>query len=140
MEFGEKVKTARLAKGLTQKQLAETTGIALRTIQNYELGERHPKKKSTYQILAAALGVQESSLMDEGEEFLLEAHEQYGGRGRKQAEEIIKNFRVAAAGGELDDADLDFIRDAMMQTYWDAKKYNQRFTNHRYQNKDGESD
>ena len=58
--------------------------------------------------------------------------------GIAEAEEVIRTFRVAAAGGELDDDDLDFIRDAMMQTYWDAKQYNQRFANHRYQKGDAD--
>lgn len=138
MEFGEKVKKARQAKGLTQKELAKLTGIAERTIQNYELGERRPKKQETYGILASVLGIPEGTLLDDTEEFILEAQERYGGRGRKQAEEIIKNFRVAAAGGELDDDDLEFIKEAMMQTYRDAKKYNQRFANHRYQDKDSD--
>lgn len=40
MKFGEKVRAARLAAHYSQRQLADMTGIALRTIQNYESGER----------------------------------------------------------------------------------------------------
>ena len=132
MNFGEKIKNARTAKSMSQAQLAKATGISLRTIQNYELNARMPKKRDTYTKLAEALGINEEVLLDESASFVIEASEQYGGRGRQQAEEIIRNFRVAAAGGELDDSDLDFIKEAMMQTYWDAKKYNERFRNKRY--------
>ena len=45
MKFGEKVRAARLAAHYSQRQLADMTGIALRTIQNYESGERLPKQK-----------------------------------------------------------------------------------------------
>lgn len=132
MTFAEKLKTARKQAGLTQKQLADHSHVALRTIANYESGERMPKKAETYEHLARALGTTVKSLKDENSDFVVAAETKYGGKGRKQAEEIIRSFRVAAAGGELDDDDLDFIKEAMMQTYWDAKKYNQRFTNKRF--------
>lgn len=133
MTFSEKIKSARAAKNMSQKQLAEATGISERTIQNYELGSSMPKSKSTYDKLADALGINPQTLLDENAEFVLQAGERYGSRGRKQAEDIIRNFRVAAAGGELDDDDLDFIKEAMLQTYEDAKAYNRRFVNKRYQ-------
>ena len=51
---------------------------------------------------------------------------------------IVRAFRIAAAGGELDDDDLDFIKEAMLQTYEDAKAYNRRFVNKRFLD-DGDS-
>lgn len=132
MTLGEKIKNARTAKNMSQKELAKATGISERTIQNYELNARLPRKRETYAKLADALGVSENLLLDEDASFVLQASADYGRRGRQQAEEIIRNFRVAAAGGEMSDEDLDFIKDAMMQTYQDAKAYNQRFRNHRY--------
>ncbi len=133
MTFAEKLKTARKNAGMTQRKLAEESHVALRTIANYESGERMPKKEETFDNLARALGITVESLKDEHSDFLVKAEKRYGGKGRKQAEEIIRSFRVAAAGGELDDEDLEFIKEAMMQTYWDAKRYNRRFTNKRYQ-------
>lgn len=132
MTFAEKLRTARTRIGMTQGELARKAHVNIRTITNYENGERLPKKEQTYDDLARALGITVASLKDENSDFIIEAEAQYGGKGRKQAEEVIRAFRVAAAGGELDDDDLDFIRDAMMQTYWDAKEYNKRFTNKRY--------
>lgn len=137
MTFSEKIKSARAAKNMSQRDLAKATGISERTIQNYELGASMPKSKSTYEKLAAALEINSQTLLDENAEFVLQAGERYGTRGRKQAEDIIRNFRVAAAGGELDDDDLDFIKEAMLQTYEDAKAYNRRFVNKRYQSGGG---
>lgn len=134
MNFSEKVKTARSAKGMSQKELAAATGISERTIQNYEMGTRVPKKKETYMKLAGALGVSPEVLMDEDASFIITAAERYGSRGRRQAEALANQMRtaVAAAGGALDDDDIDFLRDAMMQTFDDAKRYNQRFRNKKY--------
>ena len=39
MDLGERIKVARLGKGMTQNELAEATGISLRTIQRLEKGE-----------------------------------------------------------------------------------------------------
>ena len=137
MNLAEKIKNARVAKNMSQKELAKATGISERTIQNYELGARMPKKRETYTKLAEALDIREEILLDEDASFVLQAQEQYGSRGRQQAEEVVRNFRIAAAGGELDDDDLDFIKEAMLMTYHDAKAYNQRFRNKRYEPKEG---
>ena len=139
MTFGEKLKTARKQAGLTQKELAQESQLSLRTIINYENGDRMPKQEKAYRQLARVLGITPESLKDENSDFIVEAENIYGGKGRKQAEEIIRSFRVAAAGGELDDDDLDFIKEAMMQTYWDAKRYNRRFTNKRYLHDGGDT-
>ena len=42
MEFGEKIKTRRCELGLSQTELASVCGISLRSVQNYESGQRHP--------------------------------------------------------------------------------------------------
>lgn len=140
MTFAEKLRDARKQAGMTQKELAQMSHLGLRTITNYEKGTHMPQKEETYTNLANALGITVESLKDENSDFVIKAQQQYGGKGRKQAEELIRSFRVAAAGGEFDDNDLDFIKDAMMQTYWDAKRYNQRFTNKRYLNKTSDTE
>ena len=75
MEFNEKIRNARMAKGWTQKDLAQATGMALRTIQNYELGARLPKKRDTYLALAKALDINEDVLLDDNASFVLRASE-----------------------------------------------------------------
>ena len=135
MNLGEKIRNARTAKGMSQKELAKATGISERTIQNYEMGARMPKKKETYTKLAEVLDVRVDVLLDDDAVFLLQAAEQYGSRGHQQAEEVVRHFSVAMAGGEMDDDDLDFIKEAMMAAYHNAKAYNQRFKNKRYDKK-----
>ena len=50
MKFAEKVRAARLNMGYTQKQLAEKTRVALRTIVSYEKGDSYPRKRETLQM------------------------------------------------------------------------------------------
>ena len=42
VDFGEKVKNLRLERNLTQKQLANMAGVAVRAISSYESGNRYP--------------------------------------------------------------------------------------------------
>lgn len=57
MNIGERIKEIRISKGLTQAELSEKSGIALRTVQRIERNEGKP---SLYSIKAMenALGVQ----------------------------------------------------------------------------------
>jgi len=49
--IGSKIKDLRLLKGLTQEELAEQTGLSVRTIQRIESGEVDPR---TYTLTALA--------------------------------------------------------------------------------------
>ena len=140
MTFAEKLRKARKMAGMTQKELAEAAHLSLRTVANYEGGDRMPQRADTYRALARALDITEESLKDDLSDFVVTAQEKYGSKGRRQAEEVVQSFRLAAAGGELSDDDLDFIKEAMMQTYEDAKRYNQRFVNKRYQKDAGKDE
>ena len=54
MTIGERIRMARLEKGLTQRELGEKSGIAEPTIRKYELGKLNPKLE-TLKRLALAL-------------------------------------------------------------------------------------
>ncbi|MBP5603935.1 MAG: helix-turn-helix transcriptional regulator, partial [Ruminiclostridium sp.] len=44
MTFSEKLQRARKNKNMTQAELASKIGVTSRSIQNYELGARYPKR------------------------------------------------------------------------------------------------
>ncbi|MBQ9663910.1 MAG: helix-turn-helix transcriptional regulator [Oscillospiraceae bacterium] len=132
MTLAEKLKNARAAKHMSQRALAEAAGISLRTIQNYELGARMPKRRDTYTLLAEALGIDEKVLLDENADFVLRAGEQYGGRGARQAWDLVADFKGLCAGGEMEEEDMDAIMQALQEAYWDAKKMNRKYVNRRY--------
>lgn len=56
MTAGERIREARIQRGMTQKQLGERAGIAEPTIRKYELGKLNPKYE-TMQKIASALNV-----------------------------------------------------------------------------------
>lgn len=42
VNFGEKIKSLRTQRNLTQKQLADLSGVAVSAISSYEAGNRYP--------------------------------------------------------------------------------------------------
>ena len=133
MEFSQKIRNARLAKDMSQNDLAKATGISLRTIQNYELGARLPKKRDTYAKLAAALDISEEVLLDENAAFVIRANEQFGSRGARQALDMVSDIAALWAGGKMEEEDMDIIMQAMQDAYWQAKKNNRKYANKRFQ-------
>ncbi|MFV0519991.1 MAG: helix-turn-helix domain-containing protein [Lachnospirales bacterium] len=63
MDVGSKIKVYRGLRNITQKQLAEKTGISEISIRKYESGERNPKPNQLKKIASA---------LDLGENFLLD--------------------------------------------------------------------
>lgn len=129
MKFAEKLKAARLDKGYTQKQLAEISHVALRTIVSYEKGDSYPRKRETYAELAKALDVEKNYLLTEDEEFVVNAAEQYGTNGAAQAQAVINGFFGLCAGGTLSENDKDAVMKALQDIYWESKARNvQKYT------------
>jgi transcriptional regulator with XRE-family HTH domain len=62
-DYMEKIKTLRQQQGVSQEELAERSGLSLRTIQRIENGETEPRGDSLKRI-AAALGVTPNEIMD----------------------------------------------------------------------------
>lgn len=62
MTIGEKIKSLRIKKGLTQKQLGDLCNMADSAIRRYELGNVNPKIETVRKI-ADALGVSINDLL-----------------------------------------------------------------------------
>ena len=64
MSIAENIKQYRKKRGITQKQLAEKTGLAVITIQQYEAGKYNPKMNAITQ-LCIALDCKITDLIDD---------------------------------------------------------------------------
>ena len=139
MKFSEKVKKLRKSLKLSQSELAEKIGVSTRSVAAYEAGTSYPRYKETYELLAAALGVDVNYLRTEEEEFMEEVGQEYGTRGQRQAQSILNEAAGLFAGGELSDEDkLAFITE-LQQLFLDSKKRAKRFTPRKYLHEDGET-
>ena len=89
-------------------------------------------RKSNIRKLAEALHISVSYLLDESETdsqshidqdmFILEAKENFGSKGAKEAQEVLGRVNSLFAGGELDEDAKDVFFQAIMSVYMDSKK------------------
>ena len=63
VNIGEKIKTARIAKGLTQEQLGELLGLQKSAVAKYENGRVVNIKRSTLQKISEVLGIRPAELI-----------------------------------------------------------------------------
>ena len=132
MTFGEKIRILRKEKGLSQTELGKSVGASLRTVRNWELEGRYPKKREIYSKLAEVLDCDVSFLLTDSASFVTDAEERYGYRGRKDAEQLVSEVTGLFAGGEMDEEDMDAMMFAIQQAYVDAKRNNQKYTPKKY--------
>lgn len=67
MDIGQKIKKARIKKGLTQEELGNIVGLQKSAIAKYENGRVVNIKRSTLQKLAKALDLRGSDLIIEAD-------------------------------------------------------------------------
>ena len=102
-------------------------------ITRYEHGLSLPRTKDAYKNIADFFGVSVNYLLTEDEEFVVEASEQYGSRGMKQAQELIEGMSGLFAGGTLSDQDKDAVMKALQDIYWESKARNvEKYTPKKY--------
>jgi transcriptional regulator with XRE-family HTH domain len=63
MDLATRIRHARVAKSLTQRQLSEATGLTQQSISHFERGEARPSIDSLLRI-ARALGIQPGELLN----------------------------------------------------------------------------
>lgn len=132
MKFAEKIRELRKERKLTQREVADYCGISLRTYVSYEQDGRYPRRREIYEKMAEIYRVDKNYILTEDEDFIEEAAEQYGSRGRKQAEALVSELSGLFAGGELSERDKDAVMIALQKAYFDCKVDNMKYTPKKY--------
>ena len=140
MLFGDRIKELRNLADMSQQELANRTGLSLRSIQNYESNQRYPKDVAILNKLCAALGTTIEELMKEEDQFILEAASKFGSRGKNDAEKLIEEVGGLFAGGELNEEDKDKVFRAITEMYWKAKDNNRKYTPKKYKKNSGSNE
>ena len=124
MTFGEKLKSLREGKNLSQSKLSEIIGVDRRTIINYEAGKSFPRNMDNYRKIAKWFGVTIDYLLSERDDFVANAYIEGGLRGKREAEVLVAEAGALFAGGSLSDEDKDAVFHALQEAYWFAKAQN----------------
>ena len=137
MTFGEKIKEARLAMNLSQTELAQMTGISERSLYTYEQLGTLPRK-SNIRKLAEALHISVSYLLDESETdsqshidqdmFILEAKENFGSKGAKEAQEVLGRVNSLFAGENWTRTQKMYSSRRLCQFIWTLRKQHGKST------------
>ena len=123
---------------MSQEELAKASNLGINTIRNYEKGRTYPKDRQVYKTLADILGVDADYLHNENDDFVAQAQEKYGSRGKRQAKDLLTDIDGLFAGGDMADEDMDEFMRAVQESFWKAKEKNRKkFTRKDYR-KDGE--
>jgi transcriptional regulator with XRE-family HTH domain len=138
MLFGDRIKELRGLAGMSQQELANKSGLSLRSIQNYESNQRYPKDVAILNKLCKALNTTIEELMKEEDNFIQEASEKYGTRGKKDAQKLVDEIGGLFAGGELNEEDKDKVFRAITEMYWRAKDNNKKYTPKKYRKESDE--
>ncbi len=140
MTFGEKVRSARRALGITQEELASLAGVSQRSVCSYEKDASRPRGLKAYQRLADALQVNINFLLSEDEAFIAEAEDQFGYRGKTGAQKLMQEVTGLFAGGEMAEEDMDELMFAIQTAYIDAKKRNKKYARKDYADQDDQKE
>ena len=95
MEIGHIIKTARLAKGLTQEELGNMVGVQKSAIAKYENGRVVNIKRTTLRKLALALGLKGSDLVPDASEAELTIEEKPTASDDGLSDSVVKLVEFA---------------------------------------------
>ncbi|MGO3751667.1 MAG: helix-turn-helix domain-containing protein [Peptoniphilaceae bacterium] len=132
MNFAKKLRDLRTERNLTQEELAEKSGVSLKSISRYEVGTTKPRSKKFYIKLAEALNTTYDYLVSDEDNFIMDVRENFGSKGAKDANELVDGVIGLMAGGEIPDGDKKVILDAIQEAYYHAKKENEKYTPKKY--------
>ena len=102
------------------------------SITSYEADAFPPRTRELYCKLAEVLGVNVNYLLTQEDEFVMDAGEKYGYRGKKGAETLVNELTGLFAGGELAEEDMDELMLAIQKAYVIAKENNRKYAPKKY--------
>lgn len=126
MTFGEKIRQMRKDLNLSQGDLALLLNVSRRTITAWETDTSRPRTRAIYEALASILNVPVTYLINEEEAFVLDAGEEFGSRGKKEARMLVNELTGLFAGGKMAEEDMDALMLAIQEAYVDAKRNNKK--------------
>ena len=124
MEFGERIQKRRKELSMSQQALAEASGVSLRSIQNYESGQRHPANISIVKKIASVLSVGYEYLLDDKSRYVIDAAEKGGEGAAADIDRLLADIQGLFAGGTLSQSDKDKVMRAVNEIYWETKEEN----------------
>ena len=116
--FGEKIKLLRKQNNITQTQLAELTGVSLRTIINYEKYNKKPKQPEMYELLAKALNTEISELKNTKGDYVSITKKKLAKTSQTPVEFLSSEINRIFASDEVSDEDKLTLLLNVEKSFW----------------------
>ncbi len=126
MTFGEKLHALRIARRLTQEELASALRITSRTLINYEQGRCLPKQTEVLSRIATLFNVTVDFLMNDEED--VPQRQERSHASQTEVQHFISEASALFAGGMLSDEDRDYVVRAINDLYWESRDATFRLT------------
>lgn len=127
--LGERIRKARLAKGLTQKQLAEILNVTDATVNRYEKGIRKPDPEML-KAIADVLNVSIDYLLGKTDVPNIHIPESFSQkykvtkRDMLQYEDFVKHVNAFFMDDKVADEDKEKLFKDISELFWKAKEMN----------------
>lgn len=100
MDVGERIKSARIALGLTQEELGEMLGVQKSAISKYEKGRVANIKRSTLKRLSEILQIKPSDLIGDFDSQVNVGHSDAKSELTASEIELLQCFRACNSTGQ----------------------------------------
>ena len=123
MNFGEKLRTLRKAKNLSQTALAKLIHVSRRTVCSWETENRYPKERHLVTILAEVLDCPVEYLLSEQPGIVSGIYDKFG-KDRSYISKNLLDIEAYFSCDYISQEEKDSLMFAIHESYIKARKSN----------------
>lgn len=124
MNFGEKLRTLRKAKNLSQTALAKLIHVSRRTVCSWETENRYPKERHLVTILAEVLDCPVEYLLSEQPGIVSGIYDKFGKDRSYISKNLLLDIEAYFSCDYISQEEKDTLMFAIHESYIKARKSN----------------
>lgn len=124
MNFGEKLRTLRKAKNLSQTALAKLIHVSRRTVCSWETENRYPKERHLVTMLAEVLDCPVEYLLSEQTGIVSGIYDKFGKDRSYISKNLLLDIEAYFSCDYIDQEEKDTLMFAIHESYIKSRKSN----------------
>ena len=122
MDFGEKIRTLRKDKMITQTELARQLHVSRRTVNGWENEGRRPKDHKIYYALSSILDCPAEYLISDKPGLVADVYETFGIHRNSISRRILLDIQAYFLSDSISAEEKDTLMFAVHEAYIEARK------------------
>ena len=122
MDFGEKLRTLRRDRNISQTELAKRLQVSRRTINSWEHEGRRPQDRKLYESIADIFECPLEYLLNDKNGLVSDVYEQFGMSRTHISKTILLDIQAYFMSDSISDEEKDTLMFAIHEAYIDARK------------------